>query len=151
MHKKVSSKTGVFDDTVTIGDVNPARKWVPQLLAALLRHRTGDIFAGLSLGKHERLTRSAALELKIAFCPHQCRHGGPSADVLDGCLDLRQVQGRGRWTVPESVRRYAKHAKLLRVAANTPPEVSSIAATAQDGKLIISLLRSALSKRKVCD
>jgi hypothetical protein len=43
---------------------------------------------------------------------HELRHGGPSTDVLEGSLSLAEIQRRGRWKSPASVRRYEKHGRL---------------------------------------
>ena len=138
-NQQVASKTGAFDDTITVGNVSQDRKWIPHILAALLRRRTDLLFDGLDLPLYEKLVKAAADDVGLSFmamCPHMCRHGGPSADALAGALSLEQIQQRGRWASLNSVRRYEKHAKLLRVAARLPPMIHTSCAlwSASSGK-----------------
>lgn len=73
----VASKTGTFDDTIIVGESIPARAWTAKLFPILLRRRPLVLFAPL--------VRDVASELGISaqrVCPHMCRHGGPSTDML---------------------------------------------------------------------
>ena len=51
---------------------------------------------------------------------HSVRHTGPSNDVWTKYRTLEQIQKRGRWRMPASVRRYAKEHTLQFARANTP-------------------------------
>ena len=57
---------------------------------------------------------SIAAQLPVAITPHGMRHCGPSHDLYAHAADLTTAQARGRWRSMNSVRRYAKHATLLR-------------------------------------
>ena len=54
--------------------------------------------------------------------PYALRHGGASTDVLLKRRDLQEVKSRGRWRTDSSVRRYNKHARILREVARLPDE-----------------------------
>ncbi len=45
-----------------------------------------------------------------------CRHSGASRDVLLGLRSLLEVQRRGRWAAPHSVKHYEKHGRVQWVA-----------------------------------
>ena len=117
--QQVPSKSGEFDDTVLVGNANPERNFVARLLALVHRPAASLLFHGLALHRYEKLVRSTSEQLGfdwLRLSPHMFRHGGPSRDALVGTMTLQQIQQRGRWKALESVRRYEKHAKLLRVA-----------------------------------
>ena len=87
---------------------------------------TETLFAGLSLPLFEKEMREAAALTKLeplSPTPHMLRHGGPSADVFLGARTLLQVQKRGRWNSMQSVKRYEKSAKLLRMVRLLPNDV----------------------------
>lgn len=143
-----ASKTGTFDDSIIVGDAHPARQWVAHVLPLLLRRGQHELFVPLQLAQLEAV-RDAAAELNLQalkICPHMCRHGGPLTDVLGKHVLLTEVQARGRWSAPQSVRRYEKHAKLLRVIAKTPMQVMIEGAYWQQrhGSAMIAALRAAL-------
>ena len=43
---------------------------------------------------------------------HQLRHGGASTDAASGKKGLPEIQAKGRWSDPRSVRRYAKGGRV---------------------------------------
>ena len=107
----VPTKTGTFDDTITVGETM-TRRWVVDILAALYRRCSGHqhTFFGLTHSAFRGLLRigSAAAGLPFTVLPHGLRHGGPSRDALHGHYTLRRIQQRGRWAAWEFVRRYAR-------------------------------------------
>jgi hypothetical protein len=114
-----TTKTHAQDDTVTTGSANPDRKWVVGVVAALRsRARSHDVAVHrFTLNQLESAFRRAVFRLDLSqlkLTPHCGRHGGPSTDMLLGVTTLRDVQRRGRWEAPSSVKRYEKHGKLLR-------------------------------------
>ena len=147
----IPSKTGAFDDTIIVGSVNPARACVPKILEALFKRPTQALFEGLDLPAYEKIVKKAA-EARglhaLKMCPHLCRHGGPSTDVLEKHADLPLVQQRGRWSCPEGVMRYEKHAKLLRVIGKVPDSIfaEAHALAANQGAILVRDLVSALQQ-----
>ena len=76
------------------------------------------LFPTLTSVTYRAAMSAATKALKIEhlrFTPHSVRHGGPSTDMYEGCRGLDEIQKRGRWGCRESVIRYEKHARLLRV------------------------------------
>ena len=61
--------------------------------------------------------------------------------MLANVTDLASVQTRGRWGCIESVRRYEKHAKLLRTAKQLTSQQLNRAALLSDGQSILRRLR----------
>ena len=140
------SKTGVFDDTVTVGAVNPARAWVVNIISSLYHFQSdaSTPFGNLTLIDLERFMKSAARSASLTSfrsVPHMCRHGRPSTDMLAGVTDLANVQACGRWGCVESVRRYEKHGKLLRTARQLTAQHLQRAALLSDGQSILRRFR----------
>jgi integrase len=118
------AKSGQYDDTVLIGDkasLDAGRPWTRLLVRRLLTEaaRAPDalLFAGLTLSKYEALFREAARACHLqplSLTPHMLRHGGPSEDILNNVRSISQVQERGRWAAPASVRNYQKQGRVLR-------------------------------------
>ena len=52
--------------------------------------------------------------------PYSLRHGGASDDALRGARTLASIKARGRWKSDNSVRRYEKHARVLREVERMP-------------------------------
>ena len=144
------SKTGVFDDTVTVGAANPARAWIVNIVSVLFHFHSdaSTLFNDLTLTDLERFMKSAARAAGLTSLrpvPRMCRHGGPSTDMLAGVTDLASVQARGRWGCVESVRRYEKHAKLLRTARQLTAQHLQRAVLLSDGQPILPRLRVRLA------
>ena len=110
-------KTGVYDDTVIMGEAKTERQWLIPVVNELFK-RAGDgaLFPGLTLAALERHMRGACQRRCQGeiFTPHQLRHGGPSHDALYEHKSIKQIQARGMWKARESVRCYEKHGTLLR-------------------------------------
>ncbi|CAE8600432.1 unnamed protein product, partial [Polarella glacialis] len=110
------TKTGQFDDSVLIGDIQ--HEWLGPLLELLIKNKTPEdkLFPSLSLASYERLFRDA-MQKRYNKCihvtPHSVRHSGPSNDKFHKRRSLLQIQKRGRWASPKSVARYEKEALLL--------------------------------------
>ena len=75
------------------------------------------IFGGLRLSIVDSLFREALQNLGWPIVPHGMRHAGPSHDSYVQGSALLDIQARGRWFCAESVRTYAKPARLLRSVA----------------------------------
>ena len=54
---------------------------------------------------------------------YQLRHGGASADLLERRRSVPEIQARGRWMRPESMRRYAKSGQTQKVLNALPSDV----------------------------
>lgn len=54
-------------------------------------------------------------------CTYQLRHGSASTDVLQGIRSLTDIQKRGRWQTPKSVRRYSNGGRVSQVFGNLTP------------------------------
>ena len=89
------------------------------------------LFDNLTLAQFEKLCKTAVASIgtqNFSFTPHVCRHVGPSFDMYVNRWSLHDVQVRGRWLSPESVRRYAKFATYVRqVAKLTQQQIASAA------------------------
>ena len=114
------AKNRQFDAGVVVGGSD--RAFVAGILEAVF-HRTPDgglLFDGVSLSSLESVFRSKRTMLgfnDLQFVPHGLRHAGPSHDFHYNQVSLAALQARGRWLSPDSVRRYAKPAMLLRQLA----------------------------------
>ena len=140
------SKTGIYDDTVTVGSINPARAWIVDIVSLLYHFNANNatLFGNLALHDLERFMKTAARTAGLVArkpVPHMCRHGGPSTDMLANVTDLASIQTRGRWGCIESVRRYEKHAKLLCTAKQLTAQQLNRAALLSDGQSILRRLR----------
>ena len=52
--------------------------------------------------------------------PYTLRHGGASDDALKRRRSFQGIQDRGRWRTEASVRRYKKHARVMKEAERLP-------------------------------
>jgi hypothetical protein len=75
--------------------------------------------------------------------PYSLRHGGASHDTLVGARSLDQVKARGRWRAEASVRRYEKHARILREAERMGPRARDFG-NAVEAKLAEVILGQAM-------
>ena len=120
------TKTGHVDNTVLVGD--RIRVFMREVVWLLKRctARPDDLVFPFSLPEYEAEVRKAAEHLGLGHLrvtPHTMRHGGPSHDAWVRVRDLKEIQARGHWESFNSVRRYEKHAKLLRVLQRVPAEL----------------------------
>jgi hypothetical protein len=118
-----TSKTGTRDDSILLG-ISPARVFIAGIVAELFAQTSVEqpaLFPTLSLSVYERLFEQScqAVGLRpLRFVPHSCRHGGPSTDHFENTLSLDDIQKRGQWASRESVLRYEKHARLLKMLSD---------------------------------
>ena len=64
--------------------------------------------------------------------PYSLRHGGASHDALHQRRPLQEIKSRGRWMADESVRRYNKHARVLKEVTRLSEETRSYGMWAMD-------------------
>ena len=115
------TKTNSFEDTVPFdepADVRAGHGWVASLLCDLKAEKSphAPVF-DISLSTYERLFKEATIALGLGalkLTPHSCRHGGPSEDVAAKIRSASEIQKRGRWAAPASIRRYMKPGTLMR-------------------------------------
>jgi integrase len=101
---------------------------VGQLLCSWLQHpsvgTTGDspVFPFTSSGFRSlmRRTRDAVGLSHIPYTPHSLRHGGATADFLQGGT-IEQVLYRGRWAVAKSARIYLQTSRGHLIQQQVPP------------------------------
>ena len=118
----VASKNGAFDDAVLISDI-PGFDWISVAMKVYMQQVSHDLFPACSLPQYESIIIRTAKKLKYSdgvFLPHVLRHSGPSCDHFHGRRDLTAIQRRGRWLAKSSVRRYEKHAVLIRQWRTVP-------------------------------
>ena len=118
-----ASKTQTFDDTVILDtpgflgrllqlscmDVTPIEKLFPITVAEMLVD-WNEALAELRIPKQQLVW-------------YQLRHGGASADLLERRRSVPEIQARGRWMRPESMRRYAKSGQIQKVLNALPKDV----------------------------
>jgi integrase len=114
------TKTGEQDDTVLLGVAG--RSFIPKVASYLLSCTAAGqlVFGDISMALYERKIHAASEALglaKLRLVPHVFRHTGPSNDAYHQQLTLNDIQARGKWRSALSVRRYEKHATLLRQLA----------------------------------
>ena len=90
----------------------------------------------------QRLVKESSARLgfqKLKVTPHLFRHGGPSTDVFEKLISLDEVRKRGHWHSLLSVKRYEKHARLLKVLNVLSLDQRQRASAASDnlGKLLM--------------
>ncbi len=109
------SKTRCQDDTVEAGATAAERSWLAAVLTALQnRALPNQRLLSLSLARLENLLAVARQRAGLPpTVTHRLRHGGPTADALNGVVDT-VLQRRGRWAALKSVSRYQKPGRYLR-------------------------------------
>ena len=120
------AKTGLMDESVLLD----CPKWAHRYLAKLVRGRRpqNDLW-DFDL---RRLAELFALGIRANRLEHlgatlyANRHGGASEDYLRSRRTLAEIQSRGRWRSPASVRRYTKAAKLMAELNKVGPMVISL-------------------------
>lgn len=107
-------------DTLDVGAVTQ-QWWLGDLLRLLQKtHTQGPLFH-LTLPLYEKCFRANCVEAGLAMkgTPHGNRHGGASLMALAEQSSL-EIQTRGRWASSQSVLRYRKHGRYLRVLHSMP-------------------------------
>ncbi len=73
----------------------------------------------MTLAQYEKHLHKAVVTCGLTAL-HSARHGGASTAAFKQLLSIKEVQKRGRWLAPKSVRRYEKSGKLTRQMALMP-------------------------------
>ena len=112
-----AAKSGEFDDTVIAGLKGMKLEFVASILKELKRITPigTTLFSPLTLAKYGSMIAKAVAGTgltKLRITPHSARHGGASTASLLKILKVKELQRRGRWLAPKSVRRYEKSGKL---------------------------------------
>jgi len=109
----VSSKVGIYDDTVILDDTRAP--WLGSLLVELAEKKEKisqeNSIWSFSAAKYLETWRKAVQVLQIedvAITPYQNRHGGASRDHLCRLRSMMAIQRRGRWASDASTRIYSK-------------------------------------------
>ena len=116
------TKAGEHDDSVVFGSSSGTpggEEWVAHFLSQLKPKRRGKLFP-ITLNQYEVLVKRSSERLglgRLKCTPHCARHGAASLAYATGRMSLRDIQKRGRWKNPSSVRTYEKSAKLTRQIA----------------------------------
>ena len=108
-----TSKTQVFNDSVLLD--TRGREWMVQMVIDLAKKRKGLSLFAFNYSQWQAELKRAAQELGIKAWEvtlYLLRHTGPSDDFLAKRRSLEEIQRRGRWAVPSSVRRYEKSSKV---------------------------------------
>ena len=129
--RQQATKTGQYDETVSLDDSRFL--FLGDLLgehAAQQKLKRGvkdpDVpvemwdFSGTTL---RRAWHTAVQELKLDFaveCLYQLRHGGASRDQLLRLRSTGEVQRRGRWATPNTLKIYGKPGRLQQILSKTP-------------------------------
>ncbi|CAK0794405.1 unnamed protein product, partial [Prorocentrum cordatum] len=116
-------KTGSFDDTVSVEDLDAH---ISTHLVQLARGRDpSEKLFRLSISQCKDAFEDAADLVGLAaeqLCTYQVRHGGASRDAMLKRRDLSEIQKRGGWKTFNSVRRYEKFGKVQQAINRTPSD-----------------------------
>ncbi|CAK0857511.1 unnamed protein product [Prorocentrum cordatum] len=112
----IPTKTKEFDESILLDS--------PELVClyprfSTLKKRSGrDKFSSL----FKRVSEAAGLG-QANLHPCMMRHGGASDDALRQTRSLEEIKRRGRWAADTSVKRYEKHARVLKSLECLPKPV----------------------------
>ena len=118
LERGVSSKVGVYDETVILDDRRAP--WLDRLLIQQAQRQLAKLgedaplwtFSAASyLTKWRRAVERLGVA-EIAKSPYQNRHGGASRDHLLKLRSMAEIQRRGRWASDSSARIYDKPGRL---------------------------------------
>ncbi|CAK0906068.1 unnamed protein product, partial [Prorocentrum cordatum] len=116
-------KTGSFDDTVSVEDLDAH---ISTHLVQLARGRDpSEKLFRLSISQCKDAFEDAADLVGLAaeqLCTYQVRHGGASRDAMLKRRGLSEIQKRGGWKTFNSVRRYEKFGKVQQAINRTPSD-----------------------------
>ena len=120
---RVPTKTGVFDDAVTLD--NPELSWLNSHLARLNagRPKSEIIWPFDRASFHASFlaaVRAAGVE-SWQVVPYSLRHSGPAWDRASRRLTLPEIQRKGRWLNERTVMRYERSACTLASLSGQPP------------------------------
>ena len=100
--------------------------------AAGLSEDTGDVaLRGFRAKELLAAWDAAVRRLRLDFCiecAYQLRHGGASRDRLLNLRTNSEIQRRGQWAQPPSLRIYEKPGRLQQILHQTSPRVLEYAA-----------------------
>ncbi|CAK0790966.1 unnamed protein product [Prorocentrum cordatum] len=118
-YMKRPSKTGEMDETV-----DAARPWLGNPLVRLAQGPSSAPLWTFTMAEakdvFERATRALNLDKQLPVL-YTARHSGASIDRFTGRISLQEVQRRGRWRQPSSVRRYEKRGLIQAVWSEMEP------------------------------
>ena len=122
-------KTNEYDHSIAL-DLE-RQQWLVAPLLHLCRGRppTAPIWH-FDLRDLQRAVQEAFVHLEVkhlGYTVYGLRHGGASHDRSMRTRSLLEVQARGAWRAPTSVRRYEKHGRLGLELAKLPPHVLRLA------------------------
>ena len=123
---EIPGKTNIFDETVTI-DREP---WIANFIEILVKHRQGESMSSVWDHRHVDFVQAfkTALEYwKLQFLGatlYSLRHLGASWDFLHKARPLNEIKKRGRWATDQSLRRYAKEARLQKQTGKIPERLA---------------------------
>ena len=117
----IGSKTHEFDESVLL-DWEIFNRLTPVLYKLKARPPGSSIWDFNYVQYLEMFRTCSELSMVNYLNPHpySIRHGGASDDALRGSRSLAQIKARGRWKSDNSVRRYEKHARVLREVERMP-------------------------------
>eukprot|EP00435_Cladocopium_sp_Y103_P040424 s562_g11.t1 len=115
---KVTSKVGEADEAVLIDQ--PYLQWLgPALSKRVDKQNPAAPLFNFSMDQGVKAFSQTIASLQYnqasISCVYQIRHGSASTDVLQKMRTLEQVQKRGRWLTPKSVRRYTNGGRISQV------------------------------------
>lgn len=117
-HRKVTSKVGEADEAVVLDQ--PYLAWLgPALAQRVNKANPSEPLFKFPMEEGVKAFQRAVETLQYSqasiSCVYQIRHGSASTDVLQKLRTLEQVQKRGRWVTPKSVRRYTNGGRISQV------------------------------------
>ena len=131
--REVATKTGGFDMTVALDDTRDVTLGDELCQQRDERLAAAGVQADMDLGEvalfafrardFTEAWRSAVTHLQVEhICdtPYQSRHGGPSRDAQMRLRTLAEIQRRGHWRSPASLRNYEESGRLHQILARVP-------------------------------
>ena len=129
MERDVSSKVGIFDETVLLDDKEA--EYIPVALELLVKQRIKEdgeeaLLWGFTASEYLAGWRLSVSRLKLASflsSPYQNRHGGASRDHLKKLRTPLEVKRRGRWSSDSAARIYDKPGRMQQMKAGLDPKL----------------------------
>eukprot|EP00438_Fugacium_kawagutii_P032235 Skav231695 [mRNA] locus=scaffold597:1206282:1209294:- [translate_table: standard] len=131
------SKTKEFDETVVL-DLSHHQFLIQALsqMVSELRLQPNSLLVNMTPTSlrlwMEQVSSHLRLESLGILHPYRLRHGGASTDFWEKHRSLAEIQKRGRWRTPTSVRRYEKGGRIAQLLAALPSSVQQQASWAAD-------------------
>ena len=138
----IPSKTRQFDESVILD-----RDDIPGLFTALSqqkarRHGATTLWS-IGFQRYGELFKKYSAASGVSCLqphPYSVRHGGASDDALRRRRTMLEIKMRGRWAADASIRRYMKHARLLKEIERLPAVVRAY------GEKVASVLSECLDQ-----